>query len=188
MSGDQADAVAATFQAKTFYVYELVDPRDNTVFYVGKGKGRRIEAHEAEARRGKQSRKCDRIREILAAGKYVHKRFVSYHDNEDEAYLAEWALIQANENLTNNARYCQSAAKRVRDISDAIWIRATAELANRSKGGFLSVSVMGHEINLRAILERYAGKSAAIIARRGIEWANKIASKYNVRFAYGASL
>ncbi len=28
-----------------WYVYELVDPRDQAVFYVGKGAGKRVDAH-----------------------------------------------------------------------------------------------------------------------------------------------
>lgn len=29
-----------------FYVYNLIDPRDNSIFYVGKGKGNRMYKHE----------------------------------------------------------------------------------------------------------------------------------------------
>jgi hypothetical protein len=32
-----------------YYVYELVDPRTSRVFYVGKGRGKRMHAHEREA-------------------------------------------------------------------------------------------------------------------------------------------
>ena len=32
----------------SYYVYELIDPRDDRVFYVGKGKKGRIDQHEAE--------------------------------------------------------------------------------------------------------------------------------------------
>ena len=28
-----------------FYVYELIDPRTNSVFYIGKGKGKRVFQH-----------------------------------------------------------------------------------------------------------------------------------------------
>ena len=35
----------------SYYVYELIDPRDDRVFYVGKGKKGRIDQHEAEARK-----------------------------------------------------------------------------------------------------------------------------------------
>jgi hypothetical protein len=39
-----------------FYVYELIDPRDGKVFYVGKGKGERAWQHEIDVRRGDQGR------------------------------------------------------------------------------------------------------------------------------------
>ena len=29
-----------------FYVYNLIDPRNNSIFYVGKGKGNRMYKHE----------------------------------------------------------------------------------------------------------------------------------------------
>ena len=38
---------------KDAYVYELIDPRDGKVFYVGKGRNSRAWAHEKAARRGK---------------------------------------------------------------------------------------------------------------------------------------
>ena len=31
-----------------FYIYILIDPRDNTPFYVGKGKAKRYQSHEKE--------------------------------------------------------------------------------------------------------------------------------------------
>ena len=32
-----------------YYVYRLVDPRDNSTFYVGKGVGNRVFTHVADA-------------------------------------------------------------------------------------------------------------------------------------------
>ncbi len=40
------------------YVYQLVDPRNGEIFYIGKGRFERIFQHEIEARRGLQTRKC----------------------------------------------------------------------------------------------------------------------------------
>ena len=37
-----------------FYVYELLDPRTETIFYIGKGKGFRAWAHERNERTGKE--------------------------------------------------------------------------------------------------------------------------------------
>ena len=38
-----------------FYVYNLIDPRDKSVFYVGKGKGNRMYKHEQYMINGKYS-------------------------------------------------------------------------------------------------------------------------------------
>lgn len=53
-----------------FYVYALIDPRDEKIFYVGKGIGGRVLKHEERTRRGvlqnREKVKC--IQEIFAAG------------------------------------------------------------------------------------------------------------------------
>lgn len=86
-----------------FYVYELIDPRDGLVFYVGKGKGDRYRHHECEAKKGKRGPKCDRIREIWETGRTVRHNIYSRHQDEDDAYNAEADRIDALglENLTN---------------------------------------------------------------------------------------
>ena len=76
-----------------FYVYTLSDPLTKSVFYVGKGKGGRIQAHEREAEKGVHSAKCERIREIWAAGLQVQRAVVSRHDDENDALQAEFDLI-----------------------------------------------------------------------------------------------
>lgn len=86
-----------------FYVYELIDPRDGAVFYVGKGKGRRMFYHEYEAKSGGKGPKCERIREILEAGASLILKKVKEFKDEREAYLFEGAHIASIglENLTN---------------------------------------------------------------------------------------
>lgn len=87
-----------------FYVYELIDPRDNAVFYVGKGKGGRVSLHAKMARRGRigNAEKHRRIAEIHAAGLEVVENIVSRHANEDDAYAAERVRIAALKgSLTN---------------------------------------------------------------------------------------
>jgi len=87
---------------KIHYVYELVRP-DGRVFYVGKGQGRRIYAHEQEARRGHKCHKCWIIRKIWRDGGEIGKRYIFSTDNETEAFRFEARVIMAYglENLAN---------------------------------------------------------------------------------------
>jgi hypothetical protein len=69
-----------------FYVYHLVDPRSDEVFYVGKGQRNRILEHEKEARRGGDHPKCDVIRSIWDDGLEVKRIKVRQFKDEREAY------------------------------------------------------------------------------------------------------
>jgi len=86
-----------------WYVYELTDPRNGQVFYVGKGKDNRINEHEVEAKTDHPSYKCNKIRSIWAAGHEVVKQKVAMFWDEEAAYQHEEdriAEIGLN-NLTN---------------------------------------------------------------------------------------
>lgn len=77
------------------YVYILVDPRDNKIFYVGKGQKDRVFAHVACALEEEQeSDKLNQIREILAEGKEV-KHYIVRHgiEKEEIAFEIESTLI-----------------------------------------------------------------------------------------------
>lgn len=79
-----------------FYVYLLVDSRDNTVFYVGKGHGNRVHDHVKEAMAGNDEcnpEKNAKIREILDAGAYVKPYIVRWGMTEEEAFCVEAAMI-----------------------------------------------------------------------------------------------
>ena len=96
-----------------YYVYRLVDPRNNQTFYIGKGKGNRVFAHVADALKswnGKSyvsddeddvSAKIQQIRDINADGKSVIHVIHRYGLTEKEAFEVEAALIDAYEDLTN---------------------------------------------------------------------------------------
>lgn len=77
-----------------YYVYLLLDPRDNKIFYVGKGCGNRVFQHVANALETKlESDKLDKIRDINTAGKIV-KYYIVRHDlDEDDAFTVESVLI-----------------------------------------------------------------------------------------------
>ena len=85
----------AVEQLNGFYVYALIDPRNNQVFYIGKGIGNRVFSHEIESGKSPKSEKAKlkRIQEIEAAGFDVNRVIVNWSMTESEAFAAEAALI-----------------------------------------------------------------------------------------------
>jgi len=90
---------------KDFYVYQLIDPRNNTVFYVGKGQGNRMYQHEEIAKKGKsENRKLrNKIIKILLKRKNILYRKIFETDDEGKALLKEKEIIKklGLENLCN---------------------------------------------------------------------------------------
>jgi uncharacterized protein len=78
-----------------YYVYALIDPFTNKVFYVGKGKGNRIYAHveASELIDAKEVLKLARIRKIRAAGKEIKHIVIRHGLTEGEAFVVEATLI-----------------------------------------------------------------------------------------------
>jgi len=78
-----------------YYVYALIDPRNERVFYIGKGTGNRVFQHEEESARLPESEKAKlrTIREIEAQGLAVKRVLVHWGLSESEAFAAEAALI-----------------------------------------------------------------------------------------------
>lgn len=77
------------------YVYLLIDPRDNTIFYVGKGYGNRVFDHAKGAFKGDpvHPAKNELIREIINSGHDVVPMIARWELTEDEAYTIESILI-----------------------------------------------------------------------------------------------
>lgn len=81
------------------YVYLLVDPRDKTVFYVGKGSKNRVFQHEIDTSAENDDpyqcnpKKIQKIREIQDAGMEVERYVLRYGLEEEESYRLEAAVI-----------------------------------------------------------------------------------------------
>ena len=123
-------------QAKRYYVYVLVDPRDGSVFYVGKGKNRRGKAHFNNWRAGKvvNADKHNRIEEIVAFGKQPSIFIIANDLNEDMAFAIERQAIASigRSILTNGAKGRRGVLARTlievthnlrRIIHPAVWLR-----------------------------------------------------------------
>lgn len=84
----------AEIEKLRYYVYCLVDPRDSTIFYVGKGRGNRVFEHARNAvEQDDSTLKLDTIREIINQG-YNVKYFILRHDLDEEiAYKIESTII-----------------------------------------------------------------------------------------------
>jgi hypothetical protein len=89
-----------------YYVYRLIDPRNDETFYIGKGKGKRVESHERRVRLGKETNpaKAQKIREIWQSGHEVKREIVGRFALEADAYNAEAELIDKERPSTNLAR------------------------------------------------------------------------------------
>jgi hypothetical protein len=86
-----------------YYVYKLVDPRDSSCFYIGKGRGQRAWLHQKMVRYRSvvNAAKTNRILAILSAGKDVGVEIVAWFKDERMAYAHEFDLIQSTPGLTN---------------------------------------------------------------------------------------
>lgn len=118
-----------------YYVYLLVDPRDDKPFYVGKGLRRRAFDHVRECRAGRvgNPKKHQKIAGILAAGEHVRHVCVSHQLTQEQAFDLECRLIRGigRAQLTNWAQgipsegyrlACQICAdrKRLRTFCDSM--------------------------------------------------------------------
>lgn len=79
----------------TYYVYALKDPRNNEIFYIGKGINNRVFAHEVEAGKDTASEKAkiQRINEIKNSGNEVQRFLLQTNLTEEGAFDAESAAI-----------------------------------------------------------------------------------------------
>ena len=84
-----------TKQKLNYYVYMLLDPKDNKPFYIGKGNDNRIFNHMncALTDIDTSNAKYDRIRQIIEGGQTVNHIVVRHSLTENEAFQIEATLI-----------------------------------------------------------------------------------------------
>jgi hypothetical protein len=98
----------AIFEKIGFYVYLYIDPRDESIFYVGKGQGNRAFSHLKDKN---ESAKVQRIREIEEAGMKARIEILVHGLKDENAALKiEASIIDLlrPETLTNVVRGYES--------------------------------------------------------------------------------
>jgi len=82
----------------TFYVYQLIDPRNNLPFYIGKGNGKRMYHHVRLALKEKISNGnkylFNKIKKIISLGFSIEYHKVIENVSEQEALVKEIELIK----------------------------------------------------------------------------------------------
>jgi uncharacterized protein len=95
------------------YVYALIDPRDNEIFYIGKGTGERVLSHsksvqnaiDTESLKETESKKRQIISEINNLGMKVRWHVLARNlDDDRTALLVESAIIYAFNNCRGSER------------------------------------------------------------------------------------
>ena len=78
----------------TFYVYELIDPRNNQPFYIGKGSGNRAYYHLSLNAKHLNIYKENLINKIRENNLEPIVNIIEYFENESDAYSLETELIK----------------------------------------------------------------------------------------------
>jgi len=105
----------STIEKLGYYVYLLIDPRTDAVFYIGKGRGNRINRHLLGALDDgmEETEKIKRIRDIQQAGLEVSHTVLRHGLTEKEAFEVESAILDfvGLDKLTNIVRGHHSVSR-----------------------------------------------------------------------------
>jgi hypothetical protein len=162
-----------------YYVYLLVDPRDQAPFYVGKGIGNRVFAHLEGALKDedKNSLKYDVIRELKSLSMKPGHLIVRHGLNSDVAFEVEASLIDVLQFMkykkTNIAGGHNSVEKGLM-TSDEITRLYNAEKLD-------SIQPDSVIININKTYKRAAGADAIYLATKEI-WAIKASRVPTIKY------
>jgi len=157
-----------------YYVYALIDPRDHTVFYIGKGKKERLFNHVQEACRlssqnitlteKNYGQKLERIIDIHNSNNKVEMYILHYGLTEEHALLAESILIDvfqkfnaidttAINELTNSISGfdCKHGFTSITDLGNNLTKEEVEVLCNEK---LLVIKISGKETSENEIYER----------------------------------
>lgn len=139
-----------------FYVYRLIDPRDGSTFYVGKGKGNRVFAHiagEENYDSGKYNLdaiddKMNVIREIKRKNLEVIHVIHRHGMDERTAEVVEAALIDAYPGLSNDQTGKGNSEVGVMNVKELIEKYKADEVVFKHRCLIISVNQSSRNMNL----------------------------------------
>jgi len=124
-----------------YYVYQLIDPRTNDIFYIGKGQEKRMYQHVDAVKRnkipnGSNTKLGNKIKKILILGLKIKYKKVFITEIEQEAYDKEKQLIKeiGLENLCNLTYGGEGGGMLGKTISE----KQKKQISNVHKGKILS--------------------------------------------------
>ncbi len=168
----------STIEKLGYYVYLLIDPRDDKVFYVGKGKGNRINQHLLGALNTETTatEKIEKIRAIKNAHLDVEHVILRHALTEKEAFEVESAIIDVlrKDTLTNLITGHNSEDKGLMKLED-IKIKYEAENITLKEPAIL--------ININNLYQRDISREALYQATRK-SWRININRVKNIRIAF----
>jgi hypothetical protein len=144
-----------------YYVYLLIDPRNNKIFYCGKGKGDRWKSHLGHwSGNGKNNPTENKIRKMQREGFQPKVKFHRKNLAEDQAYSIEEKYIERHfDSLTN----LKISAKPPSAKGRVGWSKGKKLSASHRKA--ISKGLLGHkrgsynEAHRKAISESLKGKN-----------------------------
>lgn len=104
-----------------YYVYGLIDPRNNKLFYIGKGSGNRVFQHTIESKNNPDSEKMKlkTIKSIEESGNNVKHILICWGITEKEAFLIEASLINLIEYISPKCLYNEVSGHHVHECVTA---------------------------------------------------------------------
>lgn len=134
-----------------YYVYELIDPRNSTIFYIGKGKGKRMYSHVSRVKNEKIPNKnrhlFHKIKQILNSGynDIVYKQ-IFFTNDDKEAYKKEEERIKEI-GIKNLCNILESSSYRSELSYKLFGEKMTGHLTTEETKKKISESLMGHPIS-----------------------------------------
>jgi hypothetical protein len=119
-----------------YYVYFLIDPTNQEIFYVGKGKGNRVASHVKQAINGNiaNAEKHKRITNVISAGERVQEFIFEHYDVERDAFACEKFFIEAirylgitniaNGVMTNDEKVSEEAKFLLTQLAPVSWLNS----------------------------------------------------------------